>query len=66
MLHEWDFFREGGIYITEGTRPSSSVLMLEKVGWKDLDWEVKWCGKYYKVRPKYKNMKGEKKSENRM
>lgn len=30
MLHEWDFFREGGIYITEGTRPSSSVLMLKK------------------------------------
>lgn len=31
MLHEWDFFREGGIYITEGTRPSSSVLMLKKL-----------------------------------
>lgn len=41
MLHEWDFFREGGIYITEGTRPSSSVLMLKKKlvekkwGWED-------------------------------
>lgn len=31
MLHEWDFFRERGIYITEGTRPSSSVLMLKKL-----------------------------------